>query len=826
MTSSTVKRIALLTAWLAAVVAGPIAGPLAAPSAQAATWYAQNPSNPPGYCYDVDFVDANRGWAVGQGGYVYVTGDGGVNWAAQGQAAEDGLRSIDFVDADHGWGVGWNGTIAATTDGGRSWTRQSTPIGDRELWSVNFVDDQYGWAVGEDAVVSTTDGGLTWMSVGTDGVSDLFMGVNFVDHQRGFLLGFSDTTGVLATTDGGATWQRQLTRAHGGYFGMTFVDERRGWVVGIEGTVYATTDAGTHWRRQDSGTTTDLFSVAFADGRRGWIGSESDDLLLATTDGGAHWVRQAQDQAAGWGSMKVTCVGRSRAWASGLHILRTTDAGSKWTNSSRGVTRLRLTDVTFPDAQHGWAVGEQYLAGDSRNVALSTSDSGAHWAAIDVQSLLEPTLVDFVDAQHGWMANGVFVFGTTNGGLTWLDRSPAGADGIRDIDFIDQQHGWVVGGVLNDPMIMGTTDGGEHWTDQTNPAAWELGSVCFVDATHGWAAGGDSYHYRTILSTTDGGEHWATQVAETWLGRVRALDFADTEHGWAVAEKELLITTDGGLHWDSCAAPAKQEISALVFRDALNGRAVGSGGTILATTDGGTSWSEEESGTGQGLTGLACVDEDHWWVVGWGGTILSTIDTPTPDTTSPVTADNSDGSWHRRAVTVTLTVEDNPDGSGMWGGVSRIEYEHDDSGVWCEGMLVTVTAPSDHFGDGLHTIAYRSTDAAGNVEAERSTVVRIDTTRPRPRAPRAASARRGSIASVRYRVSDIDGVTADVTIKVRTLTGRTLWTLRRSARPVNQLLIARFRCRLPRGTYRFSVYATDAAGNRQSKVAVNRLVVR
>ena len=45
-------------------------------------------------------------------------------------------------------------------------------------------------------------------------------------------------------------------------------------------------------------------------------------------------------------------------------------------------------------------------------------------------------------------------------------------------------------------------------------------------------------------------------------------------------------------------------------------------------------------------------------------------------------------------------------------------------------------------------------------------------------------------------------------------------------RKVNTLLKYRFRCTFKKGTYRFYVYGTDAAGNRQSKVASNRLHVR
>ena len=50
--------------------------------------------------------------------------------------------------------------------------------------------------------------------------------------------------------------------------------------------------------------------------------------------------------------------------------------------------------------------------------------------------------------------------------------------------------------------------------------------------------------------------------------------------------------------------------------------------------------------------------------------------------------------------------------------------------------------------------------------------------------------------------------------------------LQLGSRPVNTALTARFRCALRPGTYRFSVRATDAAGNPQANVASQRLTVR
>ena len=47
----------------------------------------------------------------------------------------------------------------------------------------------------------------------------------------------------------------------------------------------------------------------------------------------------------------------------------------------------------------------------------------------------------------------------------------------------------------------------------------------------------------------------------------------------------------------------------------------------------------------------------------------------------------------------------------------------------------------------------------------------------------------------------------------------------KGASPVAQLITS-FRCKLAKGTYRYSVYAKDAAGNSQSKVGSNKLAVK
>ena len=130
--------------------------------------------------------------------------------------------------------------------------------------------------------------------------------------------------------------------------------------------------------------------------------------------------------------------------------------------------------------------------------------------------------------------------------------------------------------------------------------------------------------------------------------------------------------------------------------------------------------------------------------------------------------------------------------------------------------------------DGVHTVRYHSVDKAGNVEATKSFVVRIDTRKPSTRAPYPASVIRNGYAKLRCRIVDTKPCAryGSAQIVVKKLNGHV--ALRKSYTHVrtNALVKLKLRCKLARGTYRFFVLAKDAAGNSQSKTGYNKLIVR
>ena len=122
----------------------------------------------------LQFLDEETGWIAGvrvspstQGQHALIqkTEDGGQSWVTQGTNKEDILEDIFFLDASKGWAVGENGVILHTDNGGESWKEQISGT-EETLRSVGFADEMNGWAAGGDfgvgAILRTSDGGKTW----------------------------------------------------------------------------------------------------------------------------------------------------------------------------------------------------------------------------------------------------------------------------------------------------------------------------------------------------------------------------------------------------------------------------------------------------------------------------------------------------------------------------------------------------------------------------------------------------------------------------------------------------------------------------------------
>jgi photosystem II stability/assembly factor-like uncharacterized protein len=95
----------------------------------------------------VSFADAEAGWAVGAGGAIFSTKDGGRTWRPQESGVDYDLSDVKFLDRAEGWAVGGEGVVLHTTDGGQTWKAESRAT-NHALEKIFFVGRGRAWAVG------------------------------------------------------------------------------------------------------------------------------------------------------------------------------------------------------------------------------------------------------------------------------------------------------------------------------------------------------------------------------------------------------------------------------------------------------------------------------------------------------------------------------------------------------------------------------------------------------------------------------------------------------------------------------------------------------
>lgn len=136
-------------------------------------WQAQQSGEADLLLEGVRFLDEKRGFVVGEFGTILATSDGGARWTSIFQKAEEildieslgklrpTLFNLDFQDNKIGVAVGVGGSILRSQDGGRTWKDTSSPT-TNHLYRVKFINGNL-YAVGlRGTLLVSADQGLNW----------------------------------------------------------------------------------------------------------------------------------------------------------------------------------------------------------------------------------------------------------------------------------------------------------------------------------------------------------------------------------------------------------------------------------------------------------------------------------------------------------------------------------------------------------------------------------------------------------------------------------------------------------------------------------------
>lgn len=196
-----------------------------------------------------------RSVAVGERGVVLLTDPGQPPRQAREVPLSLTLTATSFVDARRGWAVGHGGAILASDDGGETWRVQRVDTDeDRPLLAVHFFDAQQGVAAGLWSLLLVTDnGGQDWTPVTLPTPpgakrADLNLTALFADRQ-GRLYATGERGMVLRSDDRGRHW-RYLPTGYKGSLWSGIAPGPDGVLVvgGQRGSVFRSEDGGAHWR--------------------------------------------------------------------------------------------------------------------------------------------------------------------------------------------------------------------------------------------------------------------------------------------------------------------------------------------------------------------------------------------------------------------------------------------------------------------------------------------------------------------------------------------------------------------------------------------------
>ena len=321
-------------------------------------------------------------------------------WYEQNSGTTNNLNDLIFLDANKGFAIGEVGVIIKTNDGGNTWVNQvsGTTI---SLNSVCFTDVINGWIVGGDytgysgqsILLHTTNGGSNWLIELTD-TNSWFNDVCFQSTNIGIIGGGSITTGnmlLLRTNDGGSSWVESTIDSSWSFpiRRICFTDLNNVWSIDYQGSkISKTKDSGLNW----------WLDFQFGGHCSGGVGAvdflDSNYGIVVSA-----WEHGTQELG---------------------NYAKTTDGGETW-EKRRLYNDFR--DITLINSNFGIALATTFDSLSAVYIVLATYDAGESWEIQMTNRSEILNRVYFVDEFSGWIVgdNGIILH-TTNGGVSFVEE--------------------------------------------------------------------------------------------------------------------------------------------------------------------------------------------------------------------------------------------------------------------------------------------------------------------------------------------------------------------------------------------------------------------
>jgi photosystem II stability/assembly factor-like uncharacterized protein len=479
---------------------------------------------------DLRFLTDQIGVGATSDGKIFRTTDGANSWSLISDTAR-AVHSFFFVDANNGFAVGDGSLFLTTKDGGASWTPKDLGIPATNLRSIRCASLTLCVMTTDNgrAIVRTDDGGATARLITPS--QDPIFAADFASPTRIAAAGatgataISDDAGLNFTPIGGRlTGNFSRVRA-GGQSGTAFAP-------GDNGTLAKTVDGGKTWTRGNVSTSEDVIDVAFPTAQVGYaLDSSGGPLQIAAPNTktvilvGPTGMRRSTDSGDSFSTVsdrdvvKAKLVAIDRAGSALVaygrrDLLRSTDGGKTWTALHKPG---RVTLVDFVDAKNGFFEAEG-------GALWKTANAGKKWTRLFGVGTERAYGMAFSSKTKGYLVinsfgdvgqRGGFLLHTTDGGSTWQPQfvvsTPILGGGIAATS---SRTDYLLGGQSS---LLFTTTGGEAGKSSklsVTTKKTRLKKAANITVTGKLTPAG-SNRLVTVSYLAPGSSHWRHQTAKT-----------------------------------------------------------------------------------------------------------------------------------------------------------------------------------------------------------------------------------------------------------------------------------------------------------------------
>lgn len=223
------------------------------------------------------------------------------------------INEIFFISSDVGWAVGNGGLLMSTEDGGLNWTRLTTPT-TLPIDHIHFLNRDLGYLAASTElgaeIFRSQDGGNSWQRIYKNDASGHVFDLVSTD-ERTVIVAMNGEY-LLRTTDGGSSWHTFVLKdgvaknvdgitpnsLKGG--GANSLTKQGGiWAVGEEMSIYHSEDGGLRWKEADlsseSSEKSALMSISVCSDGFGLILGNEGQIVLSI-DQGKSWSKISYKQ--------------------------------------------------------------------------------------------------------------------------------------------------------------------------------------------------------------------------------------------------------------------------------------------------------------------------------------------------------------------------------------------------------------------------------------------------------------------------------------------------------------------------------------------------